>query len=171
MKKPVYIVVAADQNNGIGKNGKLPWHLSKELKYFANLTRSTNDPEKRNLVIMGRKTWESIPEKYRPLPARDNIVLTTNKSYQAEGAEISDSLDHALNSASEHIENIFIIGGAEVFRRAIDDLALTGIYLTKIHHQYDCDTFLQPLPERFKNTEKLGEDEEMGIKFEYMKIS
>lgn len=74
------IIVAATKSNGIGQNSRLPWRLPKEMAYFAHVT--SNAPEgKSNAVVMGRKTWESIPKKFRPLPKRTNIVISRNKDY------------------------------------------------------------------------------------------
>ena len=74
------IIVAATKANGIGANGRLPWRLSKEMKYFAQVTSAA--PEgKQNVVVMGRNTWESIPKKFRPLPRRFNVVISRNRGY------------------------------------------------------------------------------------------
>ena len=75
------IVVAMDEQQGIGKGGKLPWHIPGDLKYFKNLTTKTKLPDKKNVVIMGRKTWESLPQNFRPLSKRINVVLTRNKIF------------------------------------------------------------------------------------------
>lgn len=162
----IYLVVAVDKNNGIGKNGTLSWHFTKELKYFAELTKATSSSDKQNIVIMGRTTWESIPPKFRPLPGRRNVVLTSQKDYQAEGAEVAHSLEQALALANVATDKIFIIGGAQVFTKSLALPSLTGIYLTKISAAYDCDTYLPELPTRFV-PHKLGEDEEGGVGFEY----
>ena len=76
MKIPFSLIVAMDSQNGIGKNGQLPWHLPADLKHFKEITCTVRDPKKQNVVLMGRKTWDSIPEKFRPLPGRINVVLT-----------------------------------------------------------------------------------------------
>ncbi|MBI4231930.1 dihydrofolate reductase [Candidatus Peregrinibacteria bacterium] len=162
----VYLVVAVDNNNGIGKDGKLPWHFKKELQYFSKLTKETSAPTKQNLVIMGRTTWESIPLKFRPLPGRRNIVLTSQKDYQAEGAKTAHSLGQALALADDATDKIFIIGGAKVFAESLKLPKLSGIYLTKIHAAYNCDTHLVELPSNFTGR-KIGEDSEEGVKFEY----
>jgi dihydrofolate reductase len=75
------IIVAATKSNGIGQSGKLPWRLSKEMAYFARVTSSAPE-ERRNAVIMGRKTWESIPAKFKPLPKRFNVVVSHNGDYE-----------------------------------------------------------------------------------------
>ncbi len=166
MEHPVYLIVAVDKNFGIGKDGKLPWHLKKEMAFFRKITRDTIDPEKRNLVIMGRTTWESIPEKYRPLLGRKNVVLTRQEDFQAEGAAVRHTLNEALALADDGIEKIFIIGGAQVFKEALKHEHLTGIFLTKIDKVYDCDTFFGDIPLN-TSPEILGEDSEDGVTFQY----
>lgn len=171
MKKQIYIIIAVDQKNGIGKDGQMPWHFKKELNHFAKITKETDEPEKRNMVIMGRKTWESLPEKFRPLPKRENAILTKNADFKAEGAKVFYSMEDAINSADKKIEKIFIIGGGEVFKQGLELEDLDGIYITKIQKIYDCDTFFPSPPTRFKRQEELGEDKEQGIKFTYSKLT
>jgi dihydrofolate reductase len=166
----IYIIVAVDQNNGIGKDGSMPWHFTKELKNFAHTTRTTHDPELHNTVIMGRKTWESIPEKFRPLPGRNNIVLTRNAELKADGAKVLTSLEEAIDSA-EHSEKIFIIGGGSIYEQALKLPNLQGIYLTRIHKAYDCDTFFPAVPSIFSNEEILGEDSEDGTEFSFIRFT
>jgi dihydrofolate reductase len=171
MKKTMFIIIAVDQKNGIGKNGVMPWHFKKELNHFAKITKTTDFPEKENMVIMGRKTWESLPETFRPLPGRKNVILTKNKDLKIKGAEVFNSMEEAIESADEKTEKIFIIGGGEVFRQGLELEDLDGIYLTRVNKTYDCDTFFPEVPSRFQNKEKLGEDEEKGVSFEYFKIT
>src|SRR5262249_730757 len=101
MAKPFSIVVAFDSSYGIGKNGQLPWKLPADLKRFKEVTSTHKDPTKLNAVIMGRKTWESLPASFRPLPGRVNMVL----SKQAElslpaGVLLAPSLENALDQLS-----------------------------------------------------------------------
>lgn len=118
------VVVAATQNMGIGKDGKLPWKLSSDLKFFKEVTMTTSDPVKKNAVIMGRKTWESIPLEHRPLPGRLNVVLTRSGSFDiatAENVVMCGSMSSALEllAASPYclsIEKVFVIGGGQVLR-------------------------------------------------------
>lgn len=168
MKHPIYIIVAVDKHFGIGKFGKLPWKLKKEMQYFAATTTKTDDPSKQNMVIMGRTTWESLGAKYQPLKNRKNVVLTSQKDFKAQGAYVANSLDEALKFADNKTETIFIIGGAKVFEQAINLPELKGIYLTKIHHNHDCDTYFSKIPSRFSKIKKLGSQEENGIQFEYL---
>lgn len=168
MKKRIYIIVATDENLGIGKNGTMPWNLKDELKYFQEVTTKTTDPNKQNMVIMGRTTWESIPEQFRPLKNRKNVVLTRNSEFEAAGATVFNSMDAAIASANDSIENVFIMGGAQVYKQAIEQLNLDGLYITKIHKEYDCDAFFPEIPEKFGNPISLGGVEEDNIGYEYL---
>lgn len=124
------VVAVCKKSRGIGKDGQLPWRLRSDMAYFKQLTRSTHDPCKRNAVIMGRKTWQSIPAKFRPLDDRVNIVLSRNPSAVSElslpeGVICAESLDKALELLDENselggtVENVFIIGGSSVYAEAI----------------------------------------------------
>lgn len=118
------VVVAATKDMGIGKDGKLPWRLPTDLKFFKEITSTTSDPEKKNAIVMGRKTWESIPLAYRPLSGRLNVVLTRSGSFDiatAENVVICRSMSSALEllAASPYsmsIEKVFVIGGGQIFR-------------------------------------------------------
>ncbi len=165
-KTPIYIVVACDSRKGIGKKGKLPWHFPKELKYFQKVTTKTRSATKLNMVIMGRRTWESIPEKHRPLPGRRNVIMTRDEKFKADHATVVHSYNDALAQADEFIETIFIIGGGKVFEQAMKDGRTKGAYVTHIQSSFDCDTFLSKIPMKFKR-KKLGADSEKDTKFEY----
>lgn len=109
---------------GIGRDGKLPWKLPRELKFFKELTSAVDDPTKRNAVLMGRRTWESIPQQFRPLPGRFNIVLTRSRNVEVESDRdvvLCGTMDSALKLLSSFpyrstIENVFVIGGGEILR-------------------------------------------------------
>lgn len=119
------LIAAVANNRVIGQNNALPWHLPEDMKHFKETTHGAP-------VIMGRKTWESLPEKFRPLPGRANIVISRNPHYKAPGATLANSLDAALNTCNTATE-AFVIGGEELYRQAIDQadrLILTEIALT-----------------------------------------
>ena len=122
MPKPILSLIAAIARNGvIGIDNRLPWHLPADLKHFKALTTG-------HAVIMGRKTWESLPAKFRPLPGRRNIVVTRNAAFRAEGALVAGSLAAAVALAES--SEAFIIGGAELYAAALplaDRLCLTEI--------------------------------------------
>jgi len=168
MTHKIYIIVAADENNGIGKNGKMPWNLKDELRHFQEVTTKTVDPDKQNMVIMGRTTWISIPSKHRPLKNRKNVVLTRDADFEADGALVSPSLEEALFLADQTVENIFIIGGASIYKQVIEKNIVDGIYLTRIYEEYECDTFFPEIPEQFGEPSNLGGAEEDDISYNYL---
>lgn len=168
MKKEKYIIVAIDEKNGIGLDNKLPWRFKNELHYFKERTIHVHDPEKENAVIMGRKTWESLPLTSRPLKNRVNIVLTGKNNYKANGAIVCGSLEEAIRAAEndDYIEKIFFIGGAEVFSQALE--YCDGLYVTHVRKDYHCNKFFPEIPEYFGDAKKLGSNKEGGIKYDFM---
>ena len=131
----VALIVAMDFDHGIGKNNDLMWHLPADMKFFKETTTG-------HIVVLGRKNYESIPEKYRPLPNRENAVLTRNKTYKAEGAIIFYSLEDCLTHYSNETERtVFIIGGGEIYRQAMEMDVIDEMYITHVHKSYDADTF------------------------------
>jgi len=147
------IIVAADENNGIGKNNTLPWNLKGDMKYFKTITTKVFSDKEMNAVIMGRNTWESIPEKYRPLPNRINVVLSTQLGFIRQ-LPLNENIIHSngLNAALKYINSIhninetFVIGGASLYREALTHPDLQTVYLTRIHNKFDCDTYIPELP-------------------------
>jgi dihydrofolate reductase len=139
---PQIILIACIASNGvIGQTGAdgvgtLPWHLPEDLKRFRELTNG-------HAVVMGRKTWESLPEKYRPLPNRRNIVITRNPDYVAPGADVFGSISEA-HIACRNSEKFFIIGGAELYQLAIQDA--DSLELTEIHQAFDGDAHFPDFP-------------------------
>lgn len=134
------IIAAMDQARGIGKNNDLPWHLSEDLKHFAKTTTG-------GTVIMGRRTWESIPDKYRPFKNRLNIVLSSQKLDLPEGVLLANSLDQALELAQNQA---FVIGGATLFKEAIQHSNCKKLILSHINHTFDCDAFFPEIPTQFQ---------------------
>lgn len=171
------IVAAADDAGGIGVGGKLPWNLPGDFKHFKDTTCRLEDPSKQNAVIMGRKTWESLPEKFRPLPKRINIVLTHQKNYVLPSGVIKfENLTQSMEDLEKTpwantIENIFVIGGGEVFKEAIPHPACRKIYLTKIHGVFDCDVFLPPFFEQFKETFRSGPFKEHSTEYFFVEYT
>lgn len=169
------VIVATDLNNGIGKDNGLPWKLKGDMKYFKETTLAeTDETSKKNVVIMGRKTWESIPEKFRPLPNRLNIVVSRTLPFQPEknfsdeeNVWISSSLDAALKSANARgFEKIFVIGGAELYKEAFSHKDCEEILLTRINKVFDCDTFVPEIDESFVLSKK-DEQIEDGVEYSF----
>ncbi|ANM62434.1 thymidylate synthase 1 [Arabidopsis thaliana] len=144
------VVVAATKEMGIGKDGKLPWNLPTDLKFFKDITLTTSDSSKKNAVVMGRKTWESIPIKYRPLSGRLNVVLTRSGGFDIANTEnvvTCSSVDSALDLLAAppyclSIERVFVIGGGDILREALNRPSCDAIHLTEIDTSVDCDTFI-----------------------------
>lgn len=136
----ISLIAALTKNRTIGKNNDLPWHLPDDMKYFMQTT-------KEHVVIMGRKNYESIPEKFRPLPNRINVVVTRQPDFIAPNCHLVHSLEEAFTFAkSLKASEIFVIGGAEIYAQALPKA--NRLYLTEIDARLDGDTFF---PELDKN--------------------
>jgi dihydrofolate reductase len=127
------MIAAVSENNVIGKNNSLPWHLPDDMKYFMQTTKG-------HFVIMGRKNYQSIPEKFRPLPNRTNLVVSSQKNFDAPGCLIFHSLEDAIQEAkNQNQQEIFLIGGSRIYQ---DGLVVSGkLYLTHVHAQVDGDVY------------------------------
>ena len=127
----ISLVVAASENNVIGKDNQLLWHLPKDMKYFKNVTWGMP-------IVMGRKTFQSIGNK--PLNGRKNIVITRQPGWKAEGVSVVNSVDAAAALAEElNYKEIFIIGGGEIYLIAFD--RANKIYMTRVHSELEGDTY------------------------------
>lgn len=147
------LIVAMDSDRGIGKNNDLMWHLPKDMKFFKDTTQG-------QIVVMGRKNYDSIPEKYRPLPNRLNVVLTRNVNFEASNCLVFHSLEECLTHFKEESERIvFIIGGGEIYRMALDSGILDEMYITHVHERYDAETFFPSFEEGKWESEILFEQE------------
>lgn len=139
------IVAVCAENNGIGKNGGLPWHLRSDLRHFARLTKRGGG----SAIIMGRNTWNSLPRK--PLPGRINVIVSSrmnrSSSNSSDDIIVEQSLTTAIDRLRESkVDCCWIIGGAALYEEAFSLPQLDRIYLTRIYKTYDCDVFLPPIP-------------------------
>ncbi|MDF2947055.1 MAG: dihydrofolate reductase [Bacillales bacterium] len=123
----ISIIVAMDENGLIGKDNDLPWYLPNDLRYFKKITTG-------NTILMGRKTFESIG---RPLPNRKNVILTRNKNYFSDNITVIHSIEEI--EKLDIGENLYVIGGAEIFKELID--ITDKLYITKIYSTFDGDVF------------------------------
>ncbi|KAH0361178.1 Peroxin-3, partial [Aureobasidium melanogenum] len=177
---PLTLIVATTAKNGIGKNGTLPWPmLKKEMAYFARVTKrvpgaasmpdtsmlaetssqlsdssevaaSANIQPPQNVVVMGRKTWESIPPKFRPLPQRTNVVISRSEKLEGVGEDVvvGDSISSALSTLTAKAKEgqaaplgrVFIIGGGAIYKQALEMEQAKSILLTRVEGEWDCDT-------------------------------
>ena len=155
----ISLVVAVAQNRAIGKDNHLLCHLPEDMRHFREVTLGRP-------VIMGRKTWESLPEAFCPLPGRNNIVVSRNAAYQAEGATVASSLEEAIAQAG-NVEQINIIGGADIFRLALHMADVLD--MTEIDASFDADTFFPEfLPEDWQETSRKTQQSESGPTFSFV---
>lgn len=161
MLPQISIIVAHSKNMVIGKANNLIWEIPDDHARFKKITMG-------HPVIMGRKTWESIPPKFRPLPGRANFVVTRDGSYKASGATVVTSLEHALTQAESTpgSEEIFIVGGGEIYKQALP--LTTRLYLTVIDREVRGDTYFPEYKSLF--TKKISEEsgEFDGLKYSYL---
>ncbi|GAA5814039.1 hypothetical protein MFLAVUS_007529 [Mucor flavus] len=164
------LVVAATEELGIGVLNNLPWRIPKDMAFFKQVTTAIpkeleNQPVQ-NAVIMGRVTWESIPTKFRPLDNRFNIVVSRNPSYDLKLADttckntiVVDSLEKAFEAVdSKNHARTFVIGGAQMYRLAIQHANCSHIVLTRVKSEIDCDTFFPTIDEQHY---RLGSHQEL----------
>jgi dihydrofolate reductase len=131
------IVAVAKGNNGIGKNNDLLWHLPADMKYFKDTTRGFP-------IITGRKNYESIPEKFRPLPGRENVVITRDENYKAPGAHVCASIAEALKLVKDLAsESCFIIGGGQIYKQCLNEDLVDEMYITWVDADVPADTFFE----------------------------
>ena len=168
MKPKIYLIVATDLKGGMGYQGKLPWNLPGDMKFFQKTTIQTDNIQFRNMAVMGRVTWDSIPDKHRPLQGRKNVVITRNKDFKApEGVTVAHSIEEAMKAVDDRVADVFVIGGAKIFDQFMKKRKIDGIYLTRIKKEYRCDTHFPKIPKAFK-PEKLGEGQDGDVKYEYL---
>jgi dihydrofolate reductase len=142
------VVIAADLDWGIGKDNALPWpRLRGDFAHFKAVT-STASANRRNAIVMGRKTWESKEIAGKPLPRRLNVVVSRRAITVPEGVVAATSIDDALDKRGD-AETVFIIGGAEIYQLAIAHPALRHIYLTRVQGYFDCDVRVPDLSRDF----------------------
>lgn len=129
----ISLIAALTQNNVIGRNNDLPWSLPDDMKFFMKTTTGHH-------VIMGRKNYDSLPKKFKPLPNRTNIVITRQRDFKAEGCHVFNTIEAGIELARQHHEQeVFIIGGAEIYHQALP--VTQRIYLTEIKTTLEGDTF------------------------------
>ncbi|MCH2215272.1 MAG: dihydrofolate reductase [Flavobacteriales bacterium] len=135
----IYSIAAVAENGAIGKDNDLIWNLPDDMKFFKEKTLNT-------AVIMGRKNFESIPHKFRPLPKRVNIVLSRDKGFSAKGAYTFESIQEAIHFCEqEGYDKTFVIGGGQIYKLALDEGLIDEMFITQVHASFDGDSFYPPL--------------------------
>ena len=159
----ISLIAALAQNRTIGKNNDLPWHLPDDMKYFMQTTKGHH-------CIMGRKNYDSIPVKFKPLPNRTNIVVTHQKDFVAPDCIVVNSIDEALKLAKSNNEpETFIIGGAEIYKQSL--VYADRLYLTEIKADIQGDTFFPTFDHKeWKEVSRVphGADEKHKFAFDFV---
>lgn len=154
------LIYARAANGVIGKDNALPWHLPEDMAHFKRTT--VGSP-----VIMGRKTWDSLPPRFRPLPGRHNIVLTRDPGWQAEGAQRAGSVTEALAACGDAAE-AWVIGGAEVYRQALAQAQ--RVVVTEIARDFDGDAFAPALGAEWIETAREHHTAASGLPFAFVTL-
>ena len=154
----INLIFARSANGVIGKNNAMPWHLPEDLAHFKKLTLGSP-------VLMGRKTWDSLPPKFRPLPGRSNVVITRQTDWQAEGATTAGSLQAALTLCQSSSE-VWIIGGAQIYAQA-EPLA-SRIEVTHIDKNYEGDAFAPRLGPQWLPIHREDHVSSIGLNYSFI---
>lgn len=148
------IIVAIAENGVIGKDGDIPWHYPEDLKHFKEKTMG-------HPVIMGSSTYRSLPEDYRPLPGRKNIVLTRSGIETDESVSVANSLEEAYSIAEKDSKKAFIIGGSTIYEQTLEDA--DRMIITRVHKEFDGDTFFPDWNK--ENWEETGREDRDELSF------
>ncbi|MFI5445213.1 dihydrofolate reductase [Polaromonas sp. UC242_47] len=154
----INLIFARAANGVIGKDNAMPWHLPEDMAHFKQLTHGCP-------VLMGRKTWDSLPPKFRPLPGRSNIVITRQNDWSAEGVQRAASLEEALQLAA-HAPDLWVIGGAQIYAQA-EPLA-HRIEVTEIAQDFAGDAFAPTLGPDWLETAREDRVSSNGLKFSFV---
>lgn len=156
----ISMIAAVARNLTIGKDNDLPWKLPDDMKFFMNTTKGHH-------VIMGRKNYDSLHEKFKPLPNRTNIVVTRQRDFKAPGCFVTNKIDDAIAIAEKGNESeLFIIGGAEIYKLALADA--DRLYLTEIDAEIQGDTFFPSFNrQEWKETSRVHHDADEKHKFSF----
>ncbi|XP_059193586.1 dihydrofolate reductase [Centropristis striata] len=181
MSRILNCIVAVCPDLGIGRNGDLPWHpvrLNNEFKHFRRMTSMPSEKGKQNVVIMGRKTWFSIPEKNRPLNNRINIVLSRELKAPPAGAHhLAADFPSALRLLDQELadqaDQVWVIGGHSLYKEMMESSGTRRLFVTRIMKQFECDTFLPEIsPDKYRLLPEFPEvtqelQEENGIQYRF----
>jgi dihydrofolate reductase len=156
----INLIFVRAANGVIGANGTLPWHLPEDMAHFKAQTAKAP-------VIMGRKTWDSLPPRFRPLPGRTNIVVTRQQAWHEEGARTTSSLLDALAHAKQtQAPEVWVIGGAEIYAEA-EPLAQRAV-ITEIHRDYEGDAFAPAMAAGWHETSRTPHTSTNGLRFSFV---
>lgn len=158
----INLIFARAANGVIGKDNTLPWHIPEDMAHFRKQTAGAP-------VIMGRKTWDSLPPKFRPLPGRVNIVVTRQRDWNAEGAIAVSSLEDAVRqSENTGAAEAWVMGGAEIYAQSM--LFATRAIVTEIHRDFDGDAFAPEFDNSWRETHRESHESVKGLSFSFVTL-
>lgn len=168
---------AVDLNMGIGKDGHLPWKIKSEFEYYGRITSTTQDPTKKNVLVMGRRCWEDVPESDRPLFGCINFIMTSSKLDVSKYQNVHvfsgwEPLEKKLleTEFQKQYERVWIAGGTNIYADAMKSKYFHRVYLSRVQNAYECDTWFPPLVDHVKRVTDQnvpqGVQEENGVKWE-----
>ncbi|SFB73867.1 dihydrofolate reductase [Polaromonas sp. OV174] len=157
----INLIFARAANGVIGKDGTMPWHLPEDMAHFKQLTSGCP-------VIMGRKTWDSLPPKFRPLPGRANIVITRQNDWSDQGAQRAASLEEALQLAATSATDIWVIGGAQIYAQA-EPLA-SRAEVTEIAQDFEGDAHAPTLGSAWRETARSSHVSGKGLPYSFVTL-
>lgn len=155
----LHLIYARARNGVIGRDNTLPWHLPEDLAHFKRLTLGCP-------VIMGRKTWDSLPPKFRPLPGRSNIVITRQTDWHSPGAIPAHSLEAALSLCAQ-AEHVWVIGGAQIYAQALP--LATTVELTEIDADFDGDAYAPDLGSEWREHQRESHTAANGLAYSFVR--
>ena len=154
----LHLIYARAANGVIGDQGRLPWHLPEDLAHFKRTTLGCP-------VVMGRKTWDSLPPKFRPLPGRTNVVITRQTDWQADGAEVVHSLHAAMDLCATH-PDVWVIGGAQIYAQALP--LASSVEVTEIEIAVEGDAYAPALGSEWTPTRRESHVAANGVAFQFV---
>ena len=155
---PLHLIYARAANGVIGKDNALPWHIPEDMAHFKQLTQGC-------AVIMGRKTWDSLPPRFRPLPGRTNIVITRQADWHAQGAQRAASLADAM-AQCDHGQTTWVIGGAQVYAQALP--LAQRVEVTEIAQNFDGDAYAPLLGPQWVESARSDYTSATGLPFSFV---
>jgi len=157
----INMIFARAENGVIGKDNTIPWHLPEDLARFKQLTQG-------HPVIMGRKTWDSLPPRFRPLPGRKNLVITRQKNWSADGAFAASSLDEAIALCSEAAE-VWVVGGAQIYAEA--KARAVRVEVTEIAQHFEGDAYAPTLDSNWIENARESHVSKNGLAYSFISYS
>lgn len=156
MSKEIYLIAAVADNGVIGKNNDLVWHIKEDMNFFKSTT-------KEEIVLMGRRNYDSIPPKYRPLPNRLNCILTRNTTFTADECPVFQSIEEWIAAFENDPRKSFVIGGGQVYKESLDKQLVDIMFISHVHGTPEGDTFFPSINEQEWEIETIGSGEKNEV--------